>query len=163
MAAQPGPSPKTRKELEYRIVREHWNIYDLDDGVVVRARTFLVKLLRDEGPDGKPVYGTTTGVVVDVRAPSKKKKLPPPERMPTPEELEGAKKTEVPLGQSPDEPWNEYQFDDGNKTFGLKIRLVVSGITRVEGQYDTFGNPTYLVSHSTVVAPPVPSKVSVGR
>lgn len=163
MADPAAAGAKPPKELEYRIVREHWNIYDVDDGVTLRARTFLIKLLKSEGADGKPIYNSTTGVVVDVRAPAKRKKTPAPERPVTPEEIESAKKTEVEPGQSPDEPWNEYQFDDGNKTYNLKIRLVVSGIQRVEGQFDMFGNPIYQVSHTTVVAPPVPSKVSLGR
>jgi len=163
MAAPAAISPKSFKELEYRIVREQWNIYTVDDGVVIRARTFLVKLLKGEGPDGKPVYNPTSGVVVDVRAPPRKKRSPPPEKPPLPEEVEAAKKTEVSIGSAPDEPWNEYQFDDGSKTYNLRIRLVVSGIQRVEGLFDAFGDPIYQVSHSTVIAPPVVSKVTFGR
>jgi hypothetical protein len=163
MAAQTPSIPKGLKELEYRIVSEHWNIYTVDEGVVIRARTFLVKLLKGEAPDGKPTYSPTSAVVVDVRAPLKKKKTPAPDRPPNTDEIEAAKKTEVSIGSAPDEPWNEYQFDDGSKTYNLRIRLVVSGIQRVEGVFDQFGDPIYQVSHSTVIAPPVPSKVTLGR
>jgi hypothetical protein len=47
------------------------------------------------------------------------------------------------------EHWNEYLLEDGSV---LKMKLVVTEVVRVEGQYDPQGNPAYMVNSTNVVA-----------
>ena len=47
------------------------------------------------------------------------------------------------------ENWNDYLLDDGTV---LRMKLVVTEVVRVEGQYDASGNPAYLVQSTNVVA-----------
>ena len=45
------------------------------------------------------------------------------------------------------EDWNEYQLMDGSF---VKIKLVVSEIFKVPGEYDNEGNPVYVVRSKNV-------------
>ena len=47
------------------------------------------------------------------------------------------------------ENWNEYLAEDGSVA---RVKLVVTEILRVDGEYDPDGNPQYLVRSSNVVA-----------
>ena len=54
------------------------------------------------------------------------------------------------------ERWNEYLLDDGTI---LKIKLVVTNVYRVEGQYDAEGNPLYVVQSTNVVSANAPHEL----
>ena len=47
------------------------------------------------------------------------------------------------------ENWNEYLIDDGTV---VRMKLVVTEIVRVDGEYDKDGNPTYLIRSTAVPA-----------
>ena len=47
------------------------------------------------------------------------------------------------------EDWNEYQLLDGTV---LKMKLVVSTVLRVDGEYDNEGNPAYYIKSATMPA-----------
>jgi hypothetical protein len=47
------------------------------------------------------------------------------------------------------EHWNEYLVDDGSV---VRIKLVVTDIFRIDGTYDSEGNPIYLVKSTNVTA-----------
>lgn len=52
-----------------------------------------------------------------------------------------------------DEPWCQYQLEDGTK---LRIRLVLSEVIRVDGAYTLEGDPLYVARSSNVIATVVP-------
>lgn len=45
------------------------------------------------------------------------------------------------------EDWNEYQLMDGTV---IKMKLVVSGVFRIEGLFDEEGNPVYQIKSTNV-------------
>lgn len=47
------------------------------------------------------------------------------------------------------EDWNEYQLMDGSS---IKMKLVVSRMFRIDGQYDNEGNPVYQIKSTNVAA-----------
>ncbi len=55
--------------------------------------------------------------------------------------------------RSSGENWNEYLADDQTV---IRIKLVVTEVLRLEGQFDPDGNPVYLVKSANVtnVSPP---------
>ncbi len=53
----------------------------------------------------------------------------------------------VPVRES-HEVWNEYLLEDGTV---LRMKLVVTEVYRIEGMYDSDGNPVYQVKSSNVV------------
>ncbi len=54
------------------------------------------------------------------------------------------------------EDWNEYLLMDGSI---VKMKLVVSGILRVQGEYDNEGNPVYIVRSQNVMAVKAPDSL----
>jgi hypothetical protein len=158
------PSPdilRRAKDIEFEIGKEAWGIYELEEHAEIRARVVLLKLMRIqiEGVP-EPQYAPSSVALVAISAPPKLRKAPPA-KPPTPEDIQTAEKVEVtfrPLA----EPWNEYTFDDDGPKM-MKLKLVVSSVQKVVGLYDNTGLPVYQVSHGTVVAPPVPRKVNLGR
>lgn len=47
------------------------------------------------------------------------------------------------------EYWNEYLLDDGTV---IRVKLVVTGVCRLDGKVDEKGQPAYLVNSKNVLA-----------
>lgn len=54
------------------------------------------------------------------------------------------------------EYWNEYLADDGSV---IRLKPVVTGIMRVEGQFDPQGDPVYVVNTANVVVVSAPDEL----
>ena len=54
------------------------------------------------------------------------------------------------------ENWNEYLLDDGTV---VRIKLVVTEVARIDGQYDAEGNPHYAIKSTNVIAISVPDEL----
>jgi len=54
------------------------------------------------------------------------------------------------------EPWSTYELSDGTT---LKVRVILTGVLRIEGEYDQSGNPIYVVSSQTVIQANAPKKM----
>jgi hypothetical protein len=61
--------------------------------------------------------------------------------------------------QAGGEHWNEYLVDDGTV---VRMKLVVTEILRLEGEYDREGNPGYLVNSQNVVNVSAPDELRRG-
>ena len=79
--------------------------------------------------------------------------------------MERKKKVMTPTGEveateigyrSSGEFWNEYLMDDGSV---VRMKVVVTSIVRVDGQYDEQNNPMYLIQSSPVVAVSAPDNL----
>ena len=51
--------------------------------------------------------------------------------------------------QTGGEHWNDYVLDDGSV---VKIKLVLTSVVRLEGEYDASGAPVYLAQSTNVMA-----------
>ena len=58
--------------------------------------------------------------------------------------------------ESKAEPWSTYELTDGTI---LKVRVILTGVLRIEGEYDQSGNPIYVVSSQNVVQANAPKKI----
>lgn len=56
--------------------------------------------------------------------------------------------TPVDINQS-NEQWNNYILDDGST---LRVKLVITRISRLDNEYDVEGNPVYLFQSTNVVS-----------
>jgi hypothetical protein len=70
-------------------------------------------------------------------------------KLPDGNEVEG---TELSF-RSSGENWNEYLIDDGTV---VRLKLVVTDVLRVDGNYDPLGNPIYLVQSTNVMSVSAP-------
>jgi hypothetical protein len=58
--------------------------------------------------------------------------------------------------RSSGENWNEYLVDDGTV---VRIKLVVTEVARIEGEYDADGNPAYAIRSANVTAISAPDEL----
>ena len=54
------------------------------------------------------------------------------------------------------EDWNEYQLYDGAH---LRLRIILSDVFRVDGEFDAEGNPIYITKSGNVVSVRVPDEL----
>lgn len=71
--------------------------------------------------------------------------------MPLPDGTEA--EAEVVGFRANNENWNDYLLDDGTV---LRMKLVVTEVMRVAGQYDQAGNPAYIVNSTNVITVDAP-------
>jgi hypothetical protein len=126
------------KELDFTIVSEEWNRYNLSDGSVLKIRPIVVKIFETEQktPTGEPVFGFASLNVASVTVPDElKKPSKGEENIETPVEFEPVK-----------EIWNTFTLEE---RFNLKVKLVVSRVTRTS-KVNQFGEPIYFVKSNNI-------------
>jgi hypothetical protein len=57
------------------------------------------------------------------------------------------------------EHWNEYLLDDGTV---VRMKLVVTEVARLDGEYDDEGNPVYVINSSNVTHVSAPEDLKKG-
>jgi hypothetical protein len=137
-------------EIDFTVEKEDWNIYELDDGTILKIRPVLLRLLKTEAPPGfgkGKSFGVMAQNLVVVTATPDKKGRPSMGPNP-PEVMDKAPKINVAFNEKK-WIWNTYLLPDNIR---LKIRLVVTSVLRAEGLFDQFGNPVYRVSSDNVTA-----------
>jgi hypothetical protein len=135
------------QEIDFEILREPWNKYELDDGSYIKARYILMKYRKTE-PDaqGKSKYQAefqTLTVVYNV--PKDLKGTPNVEQF-SPERIQQNIEKEVGY-KTIEEEWNEYIADDGTK---IRVKNTVTRVSRTKLN-DARGNPIYWVEHSQMI------------
>lgn len=158
-APSPAPSqipPKDLEVLDFEIVDEDWNKYDLADYTVLKARIVLARIGRPKfGPTGQ--FSLASQTLFAVTAPPEKRGAPM--EIPPKSELEGLQKEPVKILTS-SEPWNKYRIPKTGDI--LQIKLVVSEVFRVKDRFDTFGEPFYFVTSGPLVSPAAKGSVTIG-
>lgn len=67
------------EDIDFKVVKEEWNEYKLDDGTKLKVKLVLTSVIRTEDCDpmtGDPVYVIKTGNMLKAIVPDKLKKLP---------------------------------------------------------------------------------------
>lgn len=143
------------KDLDFKVLKEDWNVYGSSDGSIIKVRFVLLKVIKttEYGPDGEPVYGFASQNIIACKSPKNLMGRPttPP---PTQERLASEEMTEVAF-TSKTENWNEYLVEDGTR---LRIKLVVAKIKRTKF-FDPMGYPVYNVVASTVTSVTAPNSL----
>ncbi|MDE1816724.1 MAG: hypothetical protein KGI11_09225 [Thaumarchaeota archaeon] len=140
----PKPMPKDFEDLDFTILSEEWNEYELKDGATIRARIVLTRIARDPY-DPKNLGFEFSNPVWVVRAPVSLRGDPDPTQHGQP--LSGSK-YEVHVDRN-HEPWNAYRIiKTGQK---LKIKLTVNEVSRYVNKFDAKGMPLYNVPTGVAV------------
>lgn len=63
--------------------------------------------------------------------------------------------TPIQINQS-NEQWNTYLLEDGSV---LKVKLVVTKVSRLDGSYDVEGNPVYIFQSTNVTSVQAPEEL----
>jgi hypothetical protein len=150
------PSPKDTEVLEFDVVEEKWNKYDLADQTVLKARVIIARIARPKfGPTGQ--YSISGQTIFSVTAPPEKRgqsmQLPPQSEWNT------LPKDPVKILTN-SEPWNKYRIPKTGDV--LQVKLVVTEVFRVRDHCDSFGEPFYIVTSGPLVSPATKGSVSIG-
>jgi len=152
----PRPSPKDTEVLEFEVIEEKWNKYDLVGQTVLKGRLVLTRIARPKfGPVGQ--YEITAQAVFAVSAPPEKRG--DPMQLPPPSDWANLPKEPVKI-LTTSEPWNKYRISKTGDV--LQIKLVVTEVFRIKDHYDQFGEPFYVVTSGPLVSPGTKGTVSIG-
>jgi hypothetical protein len=137
--------PDEFEDMDFEIVEEDWNTYELSDGVIVRARTILKKILID--PINPNKYGfDTVPIILTVVAPLANRGEK--NNVPTAEEYKTLPNYEIKINKS-HEPFNSYRILKNGQV--MKLKLVMTKISRVSDRFDGNGLPIYLVNSGPMI------------
>lgn len=135
--------PDEFEDLDFEIVEEHWNEYELDEGnCQLRGRVIINKIISD--PNNQDLYAFEFApVIFSVNAPLSIRG----ERnnQPKQEEYNTLPRYEVKIKRA-DEKYNRYRILK-NDTI-IKVRLIVSEVTRLQNRFDENGIPFYIMNYS---------------
>lgn len=141
------------RDLDFKILKEDWNFYELDDGGILKVRLILLRVIKTKtfNPKGEPVYAFGSQ---NFLAPKTPKNLmgPPTSPPPSKEQIDTSDRVEVDF-KVKKENWNEYTVEDGAK---VRIKLVLTRAERTNF-FDQMGYPIYGVSTHLVTSVSVPS------
>jgi hypothetical protein len=57
----PGHGLINAQDLDYKTTREDWNIYELEDGTILRAKLLATRISRALAEDNETIYYTPNG------------------------------------------------------------------------------------------------------
>jgi hypothetical protein len=146
--------PDEFEELEFDIVKEFWNEYDVEDNHInshIKARSILRKIYRDPHSRDQYIFDLNPPIVTiysPVAGRGEKNNAP------TPEQYDTLPSYEVTI-QRNDEKWNRYRILKTGQE--IKTRLIANEIRRITDRYYNDGSPFYLVyfgSPSIIVGQP---------
>jgi hypothetical protein len=139
-----------QEELDFEVKKEVWNVYELEDGSILRFKGVLIKVMKDlkvpPPPTGAPAGAKTMGIslsfqdIMTVKSPLHLKGKP--SQPISPQEMHDLPKTEVEFNPFY-EDWNTYDLKDGTE---IRVKINISKIEKVEGKFDNFGNQIYIVN-----------------
>lgn len=145
--SNPAPTgyPDEFEDLDFEIVNESWNEYELNDGVTIRARTILKKIVVDPNDPTKYAFDLHP-IISTVYAPLALRGEK--NNHPKPEEYNTLANYEVEPKRS-DEKFNVYRILKSGDTF--KLKLVVTKFLRLSDRFDKDGLPFYMLNHGPMV------------
>ena len=138
--------------ISFEVKNEDWNVFQLEDDSILRAKFVLINILGKRS--GKGFDGSLQSQnVLGVYAPEDLRRKPSEPY--TKEELaKSIVKDDVDVAKVIRQPWNEYELDTG---LSLKVKIVPISIARTN-KYDGEGMPIYLVNLSAIIKGKMPKK-----
>lgn len=151
----PPPQSKDLEVLDFEVIEEHWNEYELEDDTKLHGRIILTRVARPLHGAVAGQFGFSFNNIFTVTAPPSQRGKPGPPVAPEevvvkPEDISSGTKAPV-RTITHSEPWNIYRIEKTTDMF--QIKLVVSAVYRVKDRFDQFGEPAYVVTSSPMIAP----------
>jgi hypothetical protein len=149
------PSPEDLEVLDFEVIDEKWNEYDLADFTKLKGRLIVTRIAKlKRGPAGQFAISTTPIFFVFAQ------KKGPVGQIPPQSESARLEKESVKIITS-SEPWNKYRIPSTGDI--IQVKLVATEVFHVKGYYDNFEEPFYIVSSAPLIAPGSKGSVTIGR
>ena len=126
------------REVDFRVVREDYCRYQLDDGTLMRVKMCTLKIAETagRGPGGYPGFAFHVNNMLTSLVPDRLKSAPA--RQAAEVNVEDAEEIGFTVQE---EAWQEYELVDG---FVVRIKPVVTKIFKHRG-HNAFGEPIYSI------------------
>ena len=137
--------PNEFEELDFEIVNEHWNVYELTDGITIKSRIVLKKIVVDPNDPNKysfDIQPIISAVYAPLALRGEKNNVPKPEEYNTIASYEVEP-------QRSDERFNVYRILKSGHVF--KLKLVVTKFLRLSDRFDKDGLPFYILNHGPMI------------
>lgn len=144
--------PDEFEELDFEMVEEYWNEYELSDGCRIKARTILKKILADPNNPDQYTFDMLPMIAV-VYAPVANRG--PKNNEPRPDEYPNLPSYEIRISRS-DEKFNLYRILKTGRL--VRIKVTVTMIMRLTDRFDNDGLPFYLITSGPMVVVDPPTK-----
>ena len=137
--------PDDFEELEFDVIEEHWNEYELSDGSRIKTKTVLVKIIVDPN-DPKKFSFEFAPIILAVYASSALRGERGNE--PMPEEYNTLANYEVRIVKN-DEKFSKYTILKSGRI--IRLKSTVTQIRRIKDRFSKDGHPFYLVTSSPLI------------
>lgn len=142
-------------ELDFDVLKEPWNVYQLEEGPILRTKYVLTRVVRKREEGGRFGYAFKGRNIVSLSHFPPELRGPPSPRIYSPEELQASIIDDDVRYSTIVEEWNEYIAEDGAS---IRVKLVVVKVSRTD-KTDRDGEPIYLVQTSVLPQILPPKKV----
>ena len=143
-------TPQDYEILDFEIVEESWNEYELADGNRIKGRIIITRVFQifDKNKQNQETsYLAEKQKFFVTFAPSSNRHTP---NMPKELDLEKAAKVPVKV-ISNNEKWSIYRIAKNGEI--LKAKLIVDEVHKIDGIYDNYGLPLYQINSAELVMP----------
>lgn len=139
-------------ELDFDVLREPWNVYQLEEGPILRIKYVLTRVVRRWEAGGRVGYAFKGQNVVVFSHIPPELKGEPTHAIYSPMELQASIVNDDIRYSTIAEEWNEYITEDGAS---IRVKLTVVKVSRTN-KTDKDGDPVYLVQTSLLpqIQPP---------
>lgn len=139
-------------DLDFDVMREPWNVYQLEEGPILRIKYVMTRVLRKKEAGGRVGYAFKGQNVVSFSHIPDELKGTPTQAIYSPMELQTSIVNDDVRYSTLIEEWNEYYTEDGAS---IRVKLTVVKVSRTN-KTDKEGDPVYLVKTSLLpqIQPP---------
>lgn len=134
------------KPIDFEILKEPWNKYEISDNSVLKTRFVLKKVLVKNLSENKKSFGFD-GEHMNVIFCAPEWKGTPDAKIYSPAELRESIDKEDMRYNTLSEEWNEYLLDDGTR---IRLKTTVTGVVRTN-KFDKIGDRVYLVDTNAIM------------
>jgi len=142
---------KEANYIEFKVEKEDWNVYKLEDETILKLRFVLSKVIRERvDKDGHPLYGVQASILNAVFPPSKLLGTPDTRTYSLEELEEAVTKSSMTFTAEKENYSSMYTFREvvGDLKFEVKPVLVaVAGTSK----YTTRGEPIYIIRTQAIM------------
>lgn len=134
------------RAVDFEILKEPWNKYEIADGSIVKTRFVLKKVEIQNLAENKSNFNID-GQNLSVVYTNPELKGTPTNLLYSPIEIKNSVVKDELRYNTLAEEWNEYLLDDGTR---LRLKSTVTKVSRTS-KYDKFGDPIYLVDSNAIM------------
>jgi hypothetical protein len=129
--------------LSFKPIKDEWSEYLVEDGTLVRIKTVPLKFIQES--DGKN-YAMNADHIFATYSPKDLRKSPSNEPITESIVQKSIEKPDMEI-KAREEPWNEYELNNGIKVF---LKTVVTSVSSTK-LHDVYGEPVYVIQHQVLI------------